>query len=72
MIEDNEVLQRLSDIAGQRPTYGYRRLWTLLRGARRKRGQTPVNANWVYRLAKKHKILLQRYTGSPPVRVHDR
>jgi len=25
----------------------------------------------VYRLARQHKLLLQRYTGSPPVRVHD-
>ena len=70
-IEDGEVLQQIRDIAGQRPTYGYRRLWALLRRQRRERAQTPVNAKRVYRLAKQHKLLLQRYTGSPPMRVHD-
>jgi len=66
-----EVLQQLRDIAGQRPTYGYRRLWALLRRQRRNQGQSPVSAKRVYRLAKQHKLLLQRYTGSPPMRVHD-
>ena len=70
-IEDSEVLQQIRDIAGQRPTYGYRRLWALLRRQRRERGQAPVNAKRVYRLAKQHKLLLQRYTGAPPMRVHD-
>lgn len=70
-VEDAEVLQQLRDIAGQRPTYGYRRLWALLRRQRRGSGQAPVNAKRVYRLARQHKLLLQRYTGSPPVRVHD-
>jgi putative transposase len=70
-VEDTEVLQQLRDIAGQRPTYGYRRLWALLRRQRRTQGQSPVNAKRVYRLAKQHKLLLQRYTGSPPMRVHD-
>jgi len=64
-------LQQLRDIAGQRPTYGYRRLWALLRRQRRERGQSPVNAKRVYRLAKQNKLLLQRYTGLPPMRVHD-
>lgn len=50
---------------------GNRRLWALLRRERRERRQAPVNAKRVYRLAKQHKLLLQRYTGSPPMRVHD-
>jgi hypothetical protein len=31
----------------------------------------PVNAKRVYRLVKQHHLLLQRYTGSPPMRVHE-
>jgi putative transposase len=55
----------------QRPTYGYRRLWALLRRERRRLQLPAVNAKRVYRLAKRHKLLLQRYTGSPPVLVHE-
>ncbi len=70
-VSDPEVLGQLRHIAGLRPTYGYRRLWALLRRERRARGQAPVNAKRVYRLAKQNKLLLQRYTGSPPMHVHD-
>jgi hypothetical protein len=65
------VLEELRNLAMQRPTYGYRRLWALLRRQRRVQGLSPVNAKRVYRLAKVHKFLLQRYTGSPPLRVHE-
>jgi putative transposase len=41
-----------------RPAYGYRRLWALLRRARRKEGLLPVNAKRVYRLADEHHLLL--------------
>ena len=69
--EDSAVLEALRRLAMQRPTYGYRRLWALLRRQRRAQGLSPVNAKRIYRLAKVHKFLLQRYTGSPPVRVHE-
>ena len=65
------MLEELRNLAMQRPTYGYRRLWALLRRHRRAQGLLPVNAKRVYRLAKEHKFLLQRYTGSPPLRVHE-
>lgn len=70
-IEDNEVLKQVREIAAQRPTYGYRRLWALLRRQRREQGQSPINAKRIYRIAKSQKLLLQRYTGSPPMRVHE-
>ena len=60
------------DIASNRPAYGYRRLWALLRRSRRKEGLPPVNAKRVYRLAEENHLLLQRHTGNPPaMRVHD-
>jgi putative transposase len=69
--EDNSVLEQLRALATQRPSYGYRRLWALLRRQRRAAGLLPINAKRVYRLAKTHKLLLQRYTGTPPIRVHE-
>jgi putative transposase len=69
---DPQVLKQLSEVASDRPTYGYRRLWALLRRARRKAELPPVNAKRVYRLAKQNHLLLQRHTGGPPaVRVHE-
>lgn len=64
-VDDPELIRQLRDLAAQRPTYGYRRLWALLRRLRAVRGQGPVNAKRVYRLAKAHQLLLQRHTGAP-------
>lgn len=69
---DPVVIKQLVDVASVRPAYGYRRLWALLRRARRKEGLLPVNAKRVYRLADEHHLLLQRHTGNPPaMRVHE-
>jgi len=69
--DDPVVLEQLRELAMQRPSYGYRRLWALLRRRRQRLRLAPVNAKRVYRLAKRHKLLLQRYTASPPMRVHE-
>ena len=61
-------IRRLVD---QRPTYGYRRIAALLKRERRSAGQDPVNAKRVYRLMKKHGLLLQRHTGRRTPREHD-
>jgi hypothetical protein len=55
----------------RRPTCGYRRLWVLLNRLRREQGLPALNAKRVYRLAKAHKLLLQRYTGMPPMPAHE-
>jgi putative transposase len=69
---DPQVLKQLVDTAADRPTYGYRRLWALMRRSRRKEGLAPVNVKRVYRLASENRLLLQRYTGGrPEMRVHD-
>lgn len=64
-VHDAALLAQLRDLASERPTYGYRRLWALLRRRRAIRGESAVNAKRVYRLARTHKLLLQRHTGSP-------
>ena len=55
----------------QRPTYGYRRIAALLKRERRSDGLAPVNAKRVYRLMKKHGLLLERHTGRRRPREHD-
>jgi len=65
--EDPQLVEQLRDLATQRPTYGYRRLWALLRRLRARLGQSLVNAKRVYRLAKANRLLLQRHTGSPSI-----
>ena len=54
-----------------RPSYGYRRIAALLKRERRSDGLPPVNAKRVYRLMKKHGLLLERHTGRRRPRQHD-
>lgn len=61
-------IRRLVDT---RPTYGYRRITALLRREQRLTGLPMVNAKRVYRLMKKHGLLLARHTGRRRPREHD-
>ena len=45
-------------LVDQRPTYGYRRIAALLKRERRSAGRQPVNAKRIFRLMKKHGLLL--------------
>ena len=65
--EDEHYLALIRKIMDERATYGYRRVTALLN---RQLGNAPVNHKRVYRIMKKHHLLLQRYTGRP-VRVHE-
>ena len=55
----------------ERPTYGYQRIAALLKRRRRAAGAAPVNAKRIYRLMKKHGLLLERHTGRRRPREHD-
>ena len=61
-------IRRLVD---QRPTYGYRRIAGLLKRERRSSGLAPVNTKRIYRLMKKHSLLLARHTGRGRPREDD-
>jgi transposase InsO family protein len=50
---------------------GYRRITALLKRERRSDGLAPVNAKRVYRLMKKHGLLLKRRTGRRRPSEHD-
>jgi putative transposase len=67
-VELAAAIRRLVDA---RPTYGYRRIAALLKRERRSDGLAPVNAKRVYRLMRKHGLLLERHTGRRRPREHD-
>ena len=68
---DLELAAEIRRFIDQRPTYGYRRIAALIRRERRSDDGAPVNAKRVYRLMKKHGLLLARHTGRRRPREHD-
>jgi putative transposase len=68
---DLELSADIRRLVDQRPTYGYRRIAALLKRERRSDGLAPVNAKRVYRLMKKHGLVLERHTGRRRPREHD-
>src|SRR5471030_1813413 len=69
--EDAELLAPLRSLVDERPTYGYRRIGALMNRERLKNGLPRLNHKRIYRLMSQNGLLLQRYTGKPPGRVHD-
>jgi hypothetical protein len=55
---DDALAAEIRALVDQRPSYGYRRITALIRRARRSAGGDAVNAKRVYRLMKKHGLLL--------------
>jgi putative transposase len=68
---DVELIGAIRRLVDVRPTYGYRRIAALLKRERRSDGLAPVNAKRVYRLMKKHGLLLAPHTGRRRPREHD-
>ena len=60
---DLELAADIRRLVDARPTYGYRRIAALLKRERRANDMAPVNAKRVYRLMKRHGLLLARHTG---------
>lgn len=59
-LEDSELLPLIVEIVDERPTYGYRRVWAILKRRLEERGAEPVNHKRVYRIMKAHGLLLTR------------
>jgi putative transposase len=68
---DVELAADIRRFVDQRPTYGYRRIAALLKRERRSAGEAPVNAKRVFRVMKKHGLMLERHTGRRRPREHD-
>jgi transposase-like protein len=62
------VIRRLVD---ERPTYEYRRIAALPKRERRAPSAAPINAKRIYRLMRKHGLLLERHSGRRRPRSHD-
>ena len=56
---------------GETPTYGYRRVWAVLRRAAWAQGLQPPNHKRIYRIMKAHGLLLNRHAGGSDERRHD-
>ncbi|EOS4029430.1 IS3 family transposase [Escherichia coli] len=67
---DVEVLARILDIISDMPTYGYRRVWAILRRQSRNKGVPFVNAKRVYRIMSENNLLLLHDKPSRPQREH--
>ncbi len=68
---EEELVARIKAIIGDQPTYGYRRVWAMLKREGRQKGLAPVNAKRVHRVMKAHGMLLQRHAGGADARRHD-
>jgi putative transposase len=68
---DDDLVRDIEAIIGGQSTYGYRRVWALLKREAARVGSKPINAKRVYRAMKAHGLLLQRYTGGVGQRRHD-
>lgn len=68
---DDDLVRKIEEIIGGQPTYGYRRVWALLKREAIGSGRAPVNAKRVYRAMKAHGLLLQRHAGGVGQRRHD-
>ena len=68
---DLELAGAIRRLVDARPSYGYRRIAALQKRERLSDGLPPVNAKRVYRLMKKHGLLLERHTGRRRPRQHD-
>ncbi|WP_164724725.1 IS3 family transposase [Escherichia coli] len=64
--DDTDVLLRIHHVIGELPTYGYRRVWALLRRQAELDRMPAINAKRVYRIMRQNALLLERKTAVPP------
>ncbi|EFK2595061.1 TPA: IS3 family transposase [Escherichia coli] len=64
--DDTDVLLRIYHVIGELPTYGYRRVWALLRRQAELDGMPAINAKRIYRIMRQNALLLERKTAVPP------
>jgi putative transposase len=62
--DDASLLEELRQSIAHLPSYGYRRVWGLLRRQREHQGKAAVNAKRVYRVMRTHGLLLPADTAA--------
>ena len=58
--DDTELVEEIQAHVAHLPTYGYRRIWALLRRTRELVGAPRTNHKRVYRVMREHHLLLRR------------
>ncbi len=64
--DDTDVLLRIHHVIGELPTYGYRRVWALLRRQAELDGMPAINAKRIYRIMRQNALLLGGNPAVPP------
>lgn len=64
--DDTDVRLRIHHVIGELPTYGYRRVWALLRRQAELDGMPAINAKRIYRIMRQNALLLERKPAVPP------
>ncbi len=62
--DDAALVEEIRAEVSELPSYGYRRVWGLLR-RREKQSQAPINVKRVYRVMRDHQLLLERRIKQP-------
>jgi putative transposase len=62
---DKDYLPLLKEIVGEKPSYGYRRITTLLNRRLTVEGLERVNVKRIYRIMRVNELLLPKHTGKP-------
>ena len=66
-LDDQPLVAQIQELVSGLPSYGYRRVWGLLRNEPNKHGLSPINAKRVYRVMRDHNLLLERRRKQPGV-----
>lgn len=70
--DDAPVVEAIRRVIGDLPSYGYRRVWGVLREERQAIGLMVFNAKRIYRVMSTHGLLMERRPAPPrPQRRHD-
>jgi putative transposase len=68
---EDELLADIKAVIADTPSYGYARVWAVLRRQARAEGRAWANRKRVYRVMRAHGLLLQRHAGGSKERRHD-
>ncbi|SEK78741.1 putative transposase [Pseudomonas agarici] len=67
LVNDTQLVAEIEQQVSDLPSYGYRRVWGLLRREREAQSLPPINVKRVYRVMRDHNLLLQRHVKQPGV-----
>jgi putative transposase len=70
-LSEEPLLSEIMTVIAEMPSYGYPRVWAVLRRGSEAQGDAPANRKRVYRIMKKHGLLLQKHAGGEAERQHD-